>query len=125
MARPDRPRAGPPIAQAAPVAQERRPPDRLPAKAASLGASVAGPCETEAEARELRGVRDVYDAAQRSGRPGVVAEAANHALLCTALDGAGVDLGQFDHAIALWLARWEPHVVAVIASWVTRAGARP
>jgi hypothetical protein len=86
---------------------------------------VSGPVETEAEARELPGVRDVYDAAQRSGRPGATAAEGNHAMLCEALDEAGVDLGRFDHQIALWLANWEPHVIATIASWVTRAGARP
>jgi hypothetical protein len=85
---------------------------------------VSGPVETEQEARELPGVRDVYDAARASGRRGVMAEA-SHELLCSALDAAGVDLGQFDHQIALWLANYEPATVAVIASWVTRAGARP
>ena len=34
---------------------------------------------------------------------------------------AGVELGAYDHRIALWLTTWEPQTIAVIASWITRA----
>jgi hypothetical protein len=66
----------------------------------------------------------VYEAARASSRRGVLAEG-NHELLCGALSAAGVELGQFDHAIALWLSNYEPATVAVIAGWVSRAGAGP
>jgi hypothetical protein len=79
--------------------------------------------DTERQARSLPEVRAVYEAARASSRRGVLAEG-NHRLLCEALSAAGVELGQFDHAIALWLANYEPATVAVIAGWVSRAGAR-
>ena len=38
------------------------------------------------------------------------------------MDAAGVQLGEFDDRILHWLAGWEPHVAAVIAGLVGRAG---
>jgi hypothetical protein len=83
----------------------------LPAEAASLFPSRvsrgggSGPYDTEAQAR------------------GVLGEG-NRRLLRSALDAAGVDLGAYDHAIVDWLAGYEPATVAVIASWISRAGSR-
>jgi hypothetical protein len=105
---------------AAPDHEDRRPPDRQPAEAAGLPPSLAGPFDTEAQARALPAVQAVYAAARESPRRGVLGEG-NHRLLCEALDAAGVDLGGYDHTIALWLAGWEPQTVAVIAGWVGRA----
>ena len=51
----------------------------------------------------------------------ILRSAGNRELLARALEGAGVELGAYDERIAAWLAGWEPHTVAVIASWVTRA----
>ena len=79
-----------------------------------------GPFESEADARALPAVREVYDAFDRDPGAGKMTPH-NHRLLCEALTAAGVDLGSYDHRIALWLAGWEPQVVAVIAGWVQRA----
>jgi hypothetical protein len=86
------------------------PPDRLP-----------GPFESEAEVRAMPAVREVYR--QFDADPGVGKMTPHiHRMLLDALAAAGVDLGAHDHAIAGWLANWEPQTVAVIASWITRAG---
>jgi hypothetical protein len=79
----------------------------------------AGPFETADEARELPGVRAIYETMPPGGR---LADGA-HRLLCQALDAAGVSLGAYDHALTAWMAGFEPQVVAVIASWVARAAA--
>jgi hypothetical protein len=114
-------RAGPPTAEPVPVARGDRLPDRPPAEAASPSPTI-GPVETEAQARAEPAVQAIYAAARESPRRGVLGEG-NHRLLCEALDAAGVDLGSYDHTIALWLAGWEPQTVAVIAGWIGRAGA--
>jgi len=42
------------------------------------------------------------------------------------LTAAGVELGEYDRRIAMWLSRWDWTTVAVVASWVQRAvAARP
>lgn len=46
----------------------------------------------------------------------------NHAILIEALHAAGVELGAYDRRIVAWLAHWEWSTVAVIASWIGRAG---
>lgn len=45
-----------------------------------------------------------------------------HAILLDALHTAGVELGAYDRRIVAWLAHWEWGTVAVIASWIKRAG---
>ena len=79
-----------------------------------------GPFDTEQQARELPAVREVYAAFDRDPGAGKMAPH-NHRLLTAALEAAGVELGAYDERIAAWLAQWEPHTVAVIASWITRA----
>lgn len=51
-------------------------------------------------------------------RPRDEQEATLHEVLAT----AGVDLGAYDAKIVAWVAGWERSTVAVIASWVQRAG---
>lgn len=117
---------GPATAEAAPVARGRSL-GRVPAKAADHPSTMIGqPVESEAQAqaRALPAVQAVYEAARASPRRGVLAEG-NHRMLCDALSAVGVQLGGYDHAIAIWLAWFEPATVAVVAGWVTRAGARP
>ena len=46
-------------------------------------------------------------------------------MLTEALAAAGVELGGYDERIVSWLAGYEPQMVAVIASWITRAGITP
>ena len=82
--------------------------------------SDSGPFDTEQQARELPAVREVYAAFDRDPGAGKMAPH-NHRLLTAALEAAGVELGAYDERIAAWLALWEPHTVAVIASWITRA----
>jgi hypothetical protein len=81
-----------------------------------------GPFETADEARELPEVRAIYE----TWAPGSHLADGARQLLCRALDDAGVSLGAYDRALTAWIAGFEPQVVAVIASWVTRAvrGAR-
>ena len=78
---------------------------------------MTGPFSTEQEARELPEVRAVYNLPPGTGQW----QAANRAMLTDALTAAGTDLGAYDERIASWLAGWEPHTVAVIASWISRA----
>ena len=78
---------------------------------------MTGPFDAERQARELPEVRAVYGLPPGTGQW----QSANRAMLTDALTAAGVELGQYDERIAAWLAGWEPHTVAVIASWVTRA----
>lgn len=84
------------------------------------GPAVIGPFESEAEVRALPEVRQIYAAFDIDPGIGKMIPP-NHRLLCEALSAAGVDLGAYDHRIALWLAGWEPQTVMVIASWVQRA----
>lgn len=79
-----------------------------------------GPFSTETEARELPAVRQVYAAFRADPGAGKMTPH-NHRLLCDALNAAGVELGAYDHRIALWLAGFEPQTVAVVAGWITRA----
>ena len=83
----------------------------------------SGPFDTEREARELPEVRAVYTAFDADPGAGKMAPHSRR-LLVQALEAAGVELGAYDERIAAWLAGWEPHTVAVIASWVIRAAAR-
>ena len=76
-----------------------------------------GPFDAERQARELPQVRAIYNLPPGTGQW----QAANRAMLTDALTAAGVELGAYDERIATWLAGWEPHTVAVIASWITRA----
>ena len=78
---------------------------------------MTGPFSTEDQARDLPEVRAVYALPPRTGQW----QAANRAMLTGALEAAGVELGAYDERIATWLAGWEPHTVAVIASWISRA----
>lgn len=41
--------------------------------------------------------------------------------ITSSLTADGIAMGQFDVAIARWLARWEPETVAVVLSWAERA----
>jgi hypothetical protein len=79
-----------------------------------------GPFGTEREALLTPAVRAVFAAFDRDPGAGKMAPH-NHRLLCEALATAGVELGAYDHRIALWLATWEPQTVAVIAGWASRA----
>ncbi len=82
--------------------------------------TMTGPFESEAEVRALPAVRQVYQAFRADPGVGRMGPP-NHRLLCEALSAAGVELGAYDHRIALWLTTWEPQTIAVIASWITRA----
>jgi hypothetical protein len=95
----------------------------LPAEAANPADIVAGPYDAEAQAQAEPAVQAVFAAARESARRGVLGEGTRR-LLRSALDAAGVDLGAYDRAIVDWLAGYEPATVAVIASWVSRAGSR-
>jgi hypothetical protein len=88
---------------------------RLPGPGPSVS---SGPFQTEAQARSIPAVREAYDAAHE--RRGELARH-NHRMLCTALTGAGVDVGEYDHRIIIWLAGWEPQMCAVLAGLITRA----
>ena len=81
---------------------------------------MTGPFDTERQARELPEVRAVYAAFDADPGAGKMAPHTRR-LLAQALEAAGVELGAYDERIAAWLAGWEPHTVAVIASWITRA----
>jgi hypothetical protein len=76
-----------------------------------------GPFETADEARELPEVRAIFETLPPGGH---LADGA-HRLLCQALYEAGVSLGEYDKALTRFMSGFEPQVVAVIASWVTRA----
>ena len=72
-----------------------------------------GPYDTEAQARGA--VAHIYASPVPSMTDGCLR------LLEEALRAAGVELGAYDHATALWLAGGLPARAAVIAGWVTRA----
>jgi hypothetical protein len=78
-----------------------------------------GPFETADQARELPQVRAIYE----SWEPGRHLADGARQLLRQALDDAGVSLGAYDQALTRFISGFEPQVVAVIASWVTRARA--
>jgi hypothetical protein len=79
--------------------------------------AASGPFQTEREALALPMVRAAYDAITGPG----TADRECLAIITSALDAAGVELGDYDRRIAHWLTGWEPQVIAVIAGWVTRA----
>jgi hypothetical protein len=80
-----------------------------------------GPFETRADAMDHPAVRAICDQRQRPGRRRRGAEL-NHQMLCSALGEAGVELGEWEHGLILrGVLADEPHVVAVLAGWVTRA----
>ena len=74
----------------------------------------AGPFETEREARE----------AAATASPGLDAlhlAEGNRDMLLSAVNVAGVQLGEYDRRIVDWLANYEPATCAVIAGLITRA----
>jgi hypothetical protein len=83
----------------------------------------AGPCGTEAQARELPAVRAVHDAFRADPGPGKMGPH-NLAMLASACEAARVDLCAYDRRILAWLAGWEPQTCAVIAGIITRAASR-
>ncbi len=85
-------------------------------------ASDRGPYETERQVRETPAVRAVYDAFDAAPGPGRMTPHC-HRMLCEALAGAGVELGEHDHRTVLWLAGWGPETAAVIAGLIIRARA--
>lgn len=84
------------------------------------GPEPLGPFETEREADKVPAVRAIYEATRASTRRGVMGER-SHQLLDYACTAAGVELGQYDHRILLWMAGWEPQVCAVVAGLISRA----
>lgn len=74
-----------------------------------------GPFETERDAATA--VRHI------TSRPPGAGEwaAGNQWLLERACEIAGVELGEYDHRILLWIGGWEPWVCAVIAGLIIRA----
>ena len=70
-------------------------------------------------AQELPGLPAGPIEMQPSGR--FQPHAVQQRLLLAALAEAGVELGEYDRAIAAWLSRWDWTTVAVVASWVQRA----
>jgi hypothetical protein len=83
---------------------------------------VSGPLETEQQARELPGVRAIFAAFDRDPGPGKMAPH-THKMLISACAAAGVELGDYDRRILLWLSGWEPQTCAVIAGLISRAHA--
>jgi hypothetical protein len=73
----------------------------------------SGPFETEYEARAS--VEHILSSPTEAMTDG------NHRLLEDACRAAGVELGAWDHRILVWLAKWEPSTVAVVAGLITRA----
>jgi hypothetical protein len=84
------------------------------------GQAPLGPFETERDASEIPAVREIYTAARASSRRGVMAER-SYQLLEDACTAGGVELGQYDHRILLWMAGWEPQMCAVVAGLISRA----
>ena len=79
-----------------------------------------GPIETEREALGLPAVRDIFAAFDRD--PGVGKMAPHtHKMLISACVAAGVELGDYDRRILLWLAGFEPQACAVVAGLIGRA----
>jgi hypothetical protein len=81
---------------------------------------MTGPFETEQQARETPGVRDVYAAFDLDPGAGKMAPH-THQMLMRACTAAGVSLGAYDRRILAWLATWEPQTAAVITGLISRA----
>jgi hypothetical protein len=79
-----------------------------------------GPFETERQVRETPAVRAVYEAFDRDPGAGKMAPHI-HRILCEAATEAGVEVGNYDHRILVWLAGWEPQTAVVLAGLITRA----
>src|SRR6266568_3723268 len=73
----------------------------------------SGPFGTEYEARAS--VEHILSSPTEAMRDG------NHRLLEDACRAAGVELGKWDERILVWLAKWEPSTVAVVAGLIARA----
>jgi len=72
---------------------------------------MTGPYETEREAR----------AAAEAATGGEHGTAANFAILASAIEAAGIEMGTWDWRVVNWLAGWERSTVAVIAGLIARA----
>jgi hypothetical protein len=81
-----------------------------------------GPFETEREASQTADVRAVYAAFDADPGAGKMAPH-NRAMLASACEAAGVELGAYDARTLTWLASWEPVTCAVIAGLIMRAWA--
>jgi hypothetical protein len=79
---------------------------------------MTGPFDTEDQALRLPEVRAICALPPGTGQW----KAGSREMLAAALAAAGVELGAYDERIVSWLAGWEPQTVAVIASWIIRAG---
>jgi hypothetical protein len=73
------------------------------------------PIETEHEARQL--VRHITDSPPGSHQNG------NLRHLEEACRTAGIRPGAYEVRVMVWLSTWEPQIVAVVASLITRAAA--
>lgn len=83
----------------------------------------AGPFDTREQVSSLPAVRLTYDLMHGSP-PGTVLQLRNGKMLIDALIAGGdLALGAYDQQVITWLSQWEPQLVAVICSWVTRAHA--
>ena len=76
------------------------------------------PLNSETGAMALPQVRAIYEA-NREQRASLAK--GNADMLTGTMASARVMTGAYDSRILMWLANWEPHVVAVIAGWVERA----
>jgi hypothetical protein len=82
--------------------------------------AVAGPYDTERQARETPAARAVYEAFSADPGAGKMAPH-NLRMLLDAIQDAGVHIGAYDVRILEWLAGYEPATCAVIAGLITRA----
>lgn len=75
---------------------------------------MAGPFDTE---------RQAVEAAKAASPELDVLQLArgNRDMLLSALNAAGVELGEYDRTIVDWLAGWEPSTCAVVAGFIVRA----
>jgi hypothetical protein len=78
------------------------------------------PLETEQQARELPAVQAIFAAFDRNPGAGKMAPH-TYRMLMSACVSAGVELGDYDRRILLWLAGFEPQACAVIAGLIGRA----
>jgi hypothetical protein len=79
-----------------------------------------GPFETVDAARMTPAARAIYDTMRASHERGA-ADAMCTALIVSACDAAGVELGAYDERILAWMGNWEPQTCQVIAGLITRA----
>jgi hypothetical protein len=86
------------------------------------GCLPAGPFDTERQARETPAARAVLTAATAAPGAGHMAPH-DQAMLTTACQDAGVELGAYDRRILGWLAGYEPATCQVIAGLIRRAHA--